>query len=544
MQQLLNVWNTLTWQRRLIAAAAAIGVFIAVLGLSRIATAPNLTLLYAGLESDVAGEVVNSLDQRGVVYEVRGDSIYVDTSERDSLRMMLASEGLPSTSSKGYDLLDGLSGFSTTSQMFDAAYLRAKEGELARTIAASPHIRSARVHIANVGSNPFQRNQRASASVTVVAANGAITPGNAKALSHLVSSAVAGLSPDNVAVIDSSGNLIGAAEDQSSVPINEERASALRERVVRLLEARVGHGNAVVEVSVDTVTEQESIVERRFDPEARVAISTETEERSTNDQDSGGGDVTVASNLPDGTGAAGGGSSSSQNSQTLERINYEVSETQREVLRQPGDTKRITVAVLVNGTARAAGEEAAEFSPRDEGELEALRELVASSVGFDETRGDVITIKSMEFAALQPLGTASETSWFQTLGLKPANMIQMAVLAIVALVLGLFVLRPIIANQTPALGTPLALPGRGGEAGLPGEAEEAITGEIDFDDLPQMNVIEEPAPEFTAIAPTPAPAPAPASNDPVARLRAMIGERQDETVEILRSWMEEKEENA
>ncbi|MBE0554680.1 MAG: flagellar M-ring protein FliF, partial [Rhodobacteraceae bacterium] len=148
MQNLLSIWAALDGRRRALVAGATVAVFLAVIALSRMAASPDLALLYAGLEGAAAGEVIAALDQRGIAHEVRGDSIWVPAAERDSLRMTLAAEGLPANSGSGYELLDGLSGFGTTAQMFDAAYWRAKEGELARTIQSNPQIRAARVHIA------------------------------------------------------------------------------------------------------------------------------------------------------------------------------------------------------------------------------------------------------------------------------------------------------------------------------------------------------------------------------------------------------------
>src|SRR6056297_3962365 len=176
--------------------------------LARMASSPTMTLLYSGLESGPAGEVVAALEQRGVAYDLRGGAILVDASQRDALRMTLAGEGLPSNSSKGYELLDGLSGFGTTSQMFDAAYWRAKEGELARTIVSSPNITSARVHLANTGGNPFQRDISPSASVMVTAPGTDVPTKQAQAIRYLVASAVPGMTPEDVSVIDSSGGLI------------------------------------------------------------------------------------------------------------------------------------------------------------------------------------------------------------------------------------------------------------------------------------------------------------------------------------------------
>ena len=132
MQNLLDLWANLGNRRRAIVIGATLAMFLAILGLARLAGTPNMALLYSGLDGTAAGDVVTALDAQGVTYEVRGDAIYVDESLRDNLRMVLAGQGLPATGGTGYELLDSLSGFGTTSQMFDAAYWRAKEGELAR----------------------------------------------------------------------------------------------------------------------------------------------------------------------------------------------------------------------------------------------------------------------------------------------------------------------------------------------------------------------------------------------------------------------------
>ncbi|MFD0859972.1 flagellar basal-body MS-ring/collar protein FliF [Roseovarius aquimarinus] len=535
MQNIATLWTALDARKRIVIILAAIAMFAAVLGLSRMATTPSMTLLYAGLESGPAGDVVRALEQRGVAYEVRGGAIFVEAGQRDTLRMTLASEGLPSNSSQGYELLDTLSGFGTTSQMFDAAYWRAKEGELARTIVSNPAIASARVHIANTGSNPFQRDVRPTASVMITTAGGDLPAAQAKALKFLVASAVAGLTAEDVSVIDSAGGLIGGAEEAPSA-LGEDRSEALRQRVQRLLEARVGPGNAVVEVSVDTIKTTEMIRETVIDPDSRVAISVDTEERTNSEAGAAGGDVTVASNLPSGDAAADGGSSSRTN-ETRERINYEVSQTEREVTQAPGAIRRLTVAVLVNGTRTPGADGTDTNAPRSDEEMAALRDLVASAVGFDEARGDVITLKSLQFEPQGVLGTAAEPSLWMSMGLDVMSLIQAAVLGLVALGLGLFVIRPILAQ--PRIGAPAALeaPRRSASAQAAAPASDALTGEIDTSemDTDSLPVVSGRA----AIA-----AATDAGDDPVARLRGMISDRQDETVEILRSWLEGEEENA
>ena len=210
MQQILNIWASLDARKRLMAIGATVAVILTVFAMSQVAQKPTMQLLYAGLESSSAGDVVSALEQSGVQYEVRGGSIYVPSAQRDELRMTLASQGLPANSGKGYELLDSLTGFGTTSQMFDAAYWRAKEGELARTIVASPHVSQARVHIANTGSNPFQRTIEPTASVSVTPMGTPITAAQANAMRCLIASAVTGLSVVNVAVIDANGSVIGS----------------------------------------------------------------------------------------------------------------------------------------------------------------------------------------------------------------------------------------------------------------------------------------------------------------------------------------------
>ncbi len=557
LQQLLSVWSALDSRKRVIVALASVAMFAAVLALSRMATAPSMALLYAGLSSNVAGEVVQALEQRGVVYEVRGGAIYVDQSRRDELRMTLASEGLPANSTAGYELLDSLSGFGTTAQMFDAAYWRAKEGELARTIVSSPEIKTARVHIANPSSQPFRRQIRPTASVTVTTRSGNLSSTQAKALKYLVASAVAGLVPEDVSVIDARGGLIQGEDTATGAPVANDLAAEMKMRVQRLLEAHVGRGNAVVEVSVETETERETISERSFDPESRVAISTETEERSRSSNNSGGGAaVTVASNLPSGeAGGNGGGNSRSQNSETRERINYEVSETRREILRQPGAIKRLSVAVLVADIRETDDAGAETIRPRNAEELDALRELVASAVGFQEERGDIITLKSMAFSPIAVSGTPAAISIFERLGISVMSLIQLSVLSIVALVLGLFVVRPILKSassaaalpapdqgaagavvNTPTSNTEDALPPLTGEISDGGilPANMAVVSDLDLPGSESGNLASGLEPLGNLSRP----------EDPVSRLRQMIEERQEETVEILRSWMDESQEKA
>ncbi|MEO9457581.1 MAG: flagellar basal-body MS-ring/collar protein FliF [Lentilitoribacter sp.] len=537
VQQLITLWTSLDLRRRIVVVGATIAMFFAILTMSKIAASPNMTLLYAGLETAAAGDVIQSIEQRGIAFEVRGGAIFVDRAERDQLRLSLASEGLPANSNNGYELLDQLSGFGTTSQMFDAAYWRAKEGELARTIVANTHIAAARVHIATTGSNPFQRGVNPKASISITSTNGTISIQQAKAIRFLVASAVSGLASEDVVVVDSNGNLIGSNDDLTLASAGDDKSKILRDRVQRLLEARVGFGNSVVEVSVETVTESEAIRERSFDPKGRVAISTDTEERNNTSSDSGNGNVTVASNLPD-EGTGNTADSTSNNSETRERVNYEVSETEREVIRTPGAIKRLTVAVLVNDLSVKGENDLDSLEPRTDEELEALRELVSSAVGFDENRGDVITIKSMALQSIPINGTLPSSSVFALNEIDIMSAIQMAMLATVSLILGLFVIKPLVKSARKA--GPTALIGNVAEGNISNLdlSEEAVGPEsgnlMALPEVTQLPSSQEQTSPYAEVV----------NDDPVKRLEAMMGSRQEETVEILRGWLEEKEQRA
>ncbi|QDL94757.1 flagellar M-ring protein FliF (plasmid) [Paroceanicella profunda] len=523
MDRLASLWKEMDARKRILAILAGLATVAVVIALARLASAPSMALLYAGLEPRAAAEVITSLEQKGVPYELRGQAIYVPTDERDRVRLGLASENLPATGIAGYELLDGLSGFGTTAEMFDATYWRAKEGELARTLLAAPGMRAARVHIANPVRRPFERDKAPTASVILTSGGGTVDETQARAARYLVASAVAGLNPDNVTVIDSVAGVILAAGDDAPAQVKDlsgtGRAEELRAKLERLLAARVGDGKAVVEVTVDTVMESETVSERVIDPASRVAIAEETSEKSESSEGNGPGGVTVASQLPDPAQAGQGGQTSKRSSsETRGRSNFEVSEVRRERVRMPGDVRRLSVAVLVDGLTTTAADGTTTWTQRPEAELVALGELVRSAVGFDEARGDVVTIDSLEFSPEPVLGTRAEAGVFDLFAVNAMTLIQLGVLAGVALLLGLFVLRPMLAAPPVAL------------TQADGDALEDGQGMINPEELAaSLEAAQQ------VLGPTPE------SEARLLTLREAIAERSEEATLLLRNWLETRE---
>lgn len=547
------VWLAADPRRRTTLVLGA-AVFTALLYLLvRTALAPNMALLYSGLEGSAANGVIEGLERQGLAYEVRGDAIYVPASERDRARIRLAGEGLPAAGAAGYELLDNLSGFGTTAEMFDAAYWRAKEGELARTLLASQQVVRARVHIAQSRRRPFEPPTPVTASVTVTTSSGALNKSQAEAVRHLVASAVAGLSVHDVAVIDQDRGVVlksGDQEGETSIAQDaDSQAEALRTRITRLLEARVGQGAAIVEVSVDTARASETVRQRILDPQGKIAIHTETEESA--DSANGSADsVTVASNLPDGDVEGGADSSTRQTSRTRERTNYEVSETVRETVEPPGAIKRISVAVLLDGVRSIAESGEETWSPRSAEEIAALEALVRSAIGFSEERGDAVTIQSLEMAAPEFEGTESPSVVSNFLSLYGGLLAQVAALAAAAAAVGLFVLRPILSGAPSSAQAQLAAPDEGEASESEVEVlEPEGSGEgVDssFDASSDQSAMD--ADDFGfgdaggfGGAPVMLPSAIGDEADLRARIEAAVTANPERAIEVVREWLDGKE---
>lgn len=528
MQKLAEYWNERSAAQRRTLVGAFVLTFLLVAGFAWFANRTPMALLYSGLDSSRAGEVMAELDKTGVASEIRGDAIWVDAAQRDRLRMTLAGMGLPSAGGSGYEILDGMSGFGTTSQMFDAAYWRAKEGELARTILSVPHVKTARVHIAVPQTRGLRQGSGGAASVTLGMDGTTLDARQARALQFMVASGVPGLEPERVRIIDSARGVVSTGEETAGA----DRAAEMKRNVERILEPHVGAGNAIVELNLDLVTETEQLTEQKVDPNERALISQENQETTGQSQNGDKGAVSASSNLPEGQ-ASDGSQSRSTNSETRQRQNYELTRSTREVVRQPGATRRLTVAVLVNDLVQTTPDGKQTVTPRSESELQSLRELVASATGFDEARGDVITVKSLPFATVEGGTAAAAPGLIERLAIN--DLAKLGIVGLFALAIALFVLRPALrarADRTaPAIAGPvLDISGPGTTPAL----------------LPTMAADEPAGPETMALPALSLNVPdfefGGTTADPVSRLRELMRERQEESLRILSGWIADKEE--
>jgi flagellar M-ring protein FliF len=407
VRQIVDNLKDLGPRRLALLGGIGLAIVAAVFIGARTIFAPAFVPLYSQLSPGTASQMMQTLEQAGLSVDLsrNGDTISVAETEIARARMALADAGLPGEGVPGWEIFDNMSGMGMNSFMQKVNRLRALEGELARSIQTINGITAARVHLVLPERAAFSRSRpEASGSVIVRSqANTTMSRRQAQAIQALVASAVADLDAQDVTVLSASGETILAKEDggTSDFSLQSQRGmieEQLAQKVEAILNARVGPGNTRVRVSVDLTTEREVRVSRSFDPNQQVARSIETRVRNSNETDPAAGTVDVANNIPDelrDDGAGGGGQST--RSENDEVINYEIGSVQSEVVREPGDIERISVAVLVNGSYGTLPNGTEGYIERSDEEMQRLRQLVSTAIGFDETRGDQVQVDSLQF---------------------------------------------------------------------------------------------------------------------------------------------------
>ena len=459
-----------------------IGRLAAVLGVSagvaavlvaimlRVGQAPD-ALLYSNLDLREAAEIGAALDQAGIKYSAKGDgsTLFVSRDEVGTARLMLAGQGLVTSGSVGYEIFDNQSVLGQTEFQQNLNEQRALQGELARTIMSMRGINSARVHITMPRRELFQSAAIEPTAAVVVGLSGRdLTPDQIRAIRNVVASSVPNLKPDKVTVTDQANRTLAAgSEDEGFTSATAEAAKATTEaqmqaRIKDIVEGVVGAGAARVQVTADIDHTRATIQEQRFDPDGQVVRSTSTngsQSRDTTGVPLGG--VTATNNIPGGEDPAQGDNASTT-AETSETTNYEISNTTTTTIREPGEVKRLSVSVAVDGkyTPAADGKGAPTYTPRTDEEVAQIKALVAAAVGIDETRGDKIEVINVRFNRdAEQAGGGAEGGeaggLMSNLAFDKNDImrgIELAVLAITALLLIFFVLRPLLKTASDKTG--------------------------------------------------------------------------------------------
>jgi flagellar M-ring protein FliF len=478
VQQILENLKALGRARLLALGGVGAMLVAAVLVGLNIALAPTFTPLYSELSASSANRIVTSLEQGGFRVSLSRDGSVVSVPQEDiaRARMMLADAGLPTEGSPGWELFDAGSGLGMNTFLQQVNRLRALEGELARSIQTIDGVEAARVHLVLPEREAFSRSRpEPSASVIIRSRRGdSVTLRQAVAIRALVASAVPDLAPGRITVLSASGETI-LAEDGQETPgsMLQSRKTELEERmagsIMSILNARVGSGNARVQVNVDLSTVRQVTLAQSFDPEGQVVRSTEIREESARDQQPGEQEVGVAGNLPGDFGEPVPAGALNETERTDEIVNYEIGSTRTETVSEPGALERISVAVLVDGVYSETETGEVVFTPRDQAELDRLSELVKAAVGFNAARGDTVSVDSLQFVEVAAdIGAPAGSTLTEMLTANLTTILRgVFALALVAAVLALG-LRPamkmLLAQPAPALagpdGQPLAVAGQ------------------------------------------------------------------------------------
>lgn len=451
--------------------AAIVGVTIGValvMGMivMRIGEEP-MTLLYADLELKEAQDLTARLDQEGVKYDLREAggkvSVYAPRDDSAKLKIKFAGDGfVASAGAVGYEIFDEQDALGSTSFQQGINRLRALEGELARTIATISGVRSARVHLVLPERELFSRDKQQATASIVVDAPGGLDKHSVRAIVNLAASAVPALSPSRVTILDSAGELLASGQEGDD-PLSmaggvDERTAATEARIRHTVEDMVGRivgpDNLRVQVAADIdfsrVTETANII----DPDSQTVLSATTVEDASNSNDPAlTRGVTVANQLPEAqiVDPQAIASATSTARRTEETTNYEMTRTIRNEVREMGGVKRLSVAVALNLASTTEASGAIVPAPRSAEELERIAKLVRSAVGYNAARGDQVDVIEAPF---QPVSTAAIPGTVATAAsnrpMLDSGLVmrgaEIGALALVALALIIFVLRPMMSG--------------------------------------------------------------------------------------------------
>jgi len=357
-------------------------------------------ILYAGLDPDDARQLGLTLTQAQIPYDVtdNGTALRVSAAQLDKARLATAAKGGVKSGRMGFELFDKPNWVGSE---FDEQvnYQRALEGELERTVGSLADVESARVHLVLAHDSLFRDQDRpAKASVVLKLRRGALADGEADAIRNLVASAVDGLGADHVVLVDASGHLSLGPKTAEGLQLTAEQA--LEEKLISTLEPVTGAGNVRASVTLDYDSDAVEETKESYDPTQSATLSMERSEQNSGGQPIAAGVPGTASNAPNSQ-ALPVYPKQTALPQTLksESGTYGVSKTVRHLVESPGKVHRLTAAIVVNDRmvrAPAKGTPA-QWQTRSVDELNNLTALAQAAVGFDTSRGDVVTVQDLSF---------------------------------------------------------------------------------------------------------------------------------------------------
>jgi flagellar M-ring protein FliF len=384
------------------ASALAAGLLLAALagGLLWYGLRTDWRTLYVDLDPEDARQTAQILAQAQIPFEATADGggIRVPAAQLDKARLATAAKGGVKSGRLGFEIFDKPNWVGSE---FDEQvnYQRALEGELEHTVGSLADVESARVHLVLPHDSLFRDQERpAKASVVIKLRHRALADGEPEAIRNLVASAVDALTPDHVVLVDAAGHQPLGPKTPEAMRMSAEQA--LEEKLIATLEPVTGAGNVRASVTLDYDEAATDLTQESYDPDKTVALSMQRTEQTTGPQPVAAGIPGTASNAPNSQALpVYPQQTAPPQSAKTESGTYGASKTERHVVEGPGRVRRLTAAIVVNDRlAQPAGKaKAAVFEPRSADELRNLTALAQAAVGFDNTRGDMLTVEDLAF---------------------------------------------------------------------------------------------------------------------------------------------------
>jgi flagellar M-ring protein FliF len=507
-------------------------------------TSPQMTPLFTDLSYEDSAAIVKDLDRQGIAYEIKNDGaiVLVPKDQVPRLRMKLAESGLPKGGSVGYEIFDKSDALGATSFVQNINHLRALEGELARSIRGIDRVQAARVHLVLPERPLFSRDKAEASASIVLKVRGQLEPQQVRAIRHLVATAVNGLKPERVSVVDETGRLLadGARSDAPGGISADERQAAyerrLRDQIEEIVSSVVGPGRARVQVNADFDFNRVTQTSEKYDPEGRVMRSSQTrEESSTAAGASKDGQVTVSNELPGGNQQGNAPApSADQSKKTEETVNYEISRSTKTEVTEGGRVNRVSVAVLVDGSYGKNDKGEPVYQPRSKDEMDRIAALVRTAIGFDQKRGDQVEVVNLRFADVPPAVITEPSGIMAYLQFTKDDIMQAAqllVMAVLSLLVLIFVVRPLVgrilsadAAPTPAAAIAAAIAG--------GNVPEAIAAGASAEEITAVPSQTSKMIDIAKVA-------GQVHAQSVQKVGELADKNPNEAVSILRSWLHE-----
>ena len=407
MDQLKKLLSSLSAQQLTAIVLCAAAVVSGVVWFSRWQRESGLKPLYTSLSPEDATAMVQKLKESGVDYRVadNGTTLLVPEDKVPELRLEMAGAGLPQKGRIGFEIFDKTN-FGVTDFTEHVNYRRAVEGELERTIMALAEVQQARVHVTMPKESVFlESREAAKASVLVGLRPGAaLSTQNVAAIANLVSSAVEGLSPEAVSIVDMRGNLLnrprreglpeGAQITEAAMEYRQAIEHDLMAKINNTLEPLLGPDKFRTGVSADVDMTSGDQSEETFDPTKSVMVTSQKTEDSSGMTRLAAGQPGTASNLPQPPPRPSGNTTGTV--RRTENITYQSSRVVKHLKLPQGTVKRLSVAVLVDHDVKWQGQKRTVTPPSPE-KLKTIQAVVATLVGLNTQRGDQLTVESLPF---------------------------------------------------------------------------------------------------------------------------------------------------